>query len=318
MFLQQIRLYVRILILMSAISMVSVGCSSSKQQHTLDTPHTEASHSDVIQGHDEPNTHSETSGLETKEHHNTHTSNSGTTSTSLDDSAFEDYGTFEDYADHCDLPIKDPLEPWNRIWFHFNDFFYLQITKPLYKGYEIITPAFFRQGMRNLLYNLQTPIRLVNSLLQGKIGQAWVELGKFLVNTTIGAGGLIEVTENDKPRIPVDSQTADFGHTLSTWGVGEGIYLIWPILGPSTVRDTFGTIGDAVVGPFSWLVKPIGIVPIAYGLTTEVFLMFNKVNTIIDAYESITKSAIEPYIALRDAYVKYRRFNNHSLCRVQP
>lgn len=236
----------------------------------------------------------------------------------LNDSEFEDYGTFEDYDERCDEPIKDPLEPWNRFWFYFNDFFYLRITKPLYKGYEVITPDSFRQGLKNVLYNLQAPIRLVNSLLQGKIGQAWVELGKFMVNSTIGFGGFINITQKDKPLIPIEPDTANFGHTLAIWGFGEGIYLIWPILGPSTIRDTFGTIGDAAVGPFSWFVKPIGIVPLEYGLTTEVFLTFNKVNTVIDSYESITKSAIEPYVALRDAYVKYRRLNNGCICRVQP
>lgn len=236
----------------------------------------------------------------------------------LDDSEFEDYGMFEDYDERCDEPIKDPLEHWNRFWFYFNDFFYLRITKPLYEGYEVVTPASFRQGLRNVLYNLQTPIRLVNSILQGKIGQALVELGKFMVNSTIGFGGFVDITQNDKPLIPVDPDTADFGHTLAIWGFGEGVYLIWPVLGPSTVRDTFGTVGDAVVGPFAWFVRPIGIVPLEYGLTTEIFLTFNKVNTVIDAYESITKSAIEPYVALRDAYVKHRRLNNGCICRVQP
>lgn len=236
----------------------------------------------------------------------------------LNDHISDDEHLFEDYNENCDVPIKDPLESWNRFWFHCNDFLYLQILKPLYKGYEIITPSAFRQGLRNFMYHIQTPIRLLNSILQAKFGQAWVELGRFIINTTVGLGGFINVAQKDTPRIPINPESADFGHTLDCWGVGEGIYLIWPVLGPSTIRDTVGTIGDALVGPFSWLVQPIGIVPLEYGLTAEVLLMFNKSNTVIEMYESIVNSSIEPYIALRDAYVKYRRFNKKSICRVQP
>ncbi len=237
---------------------------------------------------------------------------------------------YDDYDEECDIPISDPLEKWNRIWFHFNDFLYMRIAKPVYTGYKAITPKALRIGVNNFFNNIQTPIRVINSLLQGKAGQAWVEFGRFIINSTVGLGGFINVAKKDKPRIPVDIQTADFGHTLSIWGFGEGFFIIWPVLGPSTVRDTFGMAGDIAMGPFFWLVEPIGIVPTLdsasssiafiskeYGITGDLYLNFNDLDSVLIPYESITKSAIEPYIALRDAYVKFRR-DKKKICKIQP
>lgn len=220
---------------------------------------------------------------------------------SVSDDAFEDYG------DETSEQISDPLEGWNRFWFRFNDVLLLDIIKPVYTGYAYVTPEDVRTGMGNVLYNLQAPIRLTNSLLQGKVGQAWVELGRFMINTTAGMGGVFDVARQSKPRIPVDDRGADFGQTLATWGIGEGIYLVWPILGPSTARDTVGTAGDLAASPFFWLVEPIGSIASIPAMSTDIGLRFNDMGKIINAYEAVTKGAIEPYIAARDAYVKYRR-----------
>lgn len=219
----------------------------------------------------------------------------------------EEDSFFEDYGEEHDFTVSDPLEPWNRFWFSFNDFLLLKLVKPLYSAYEFVTPQELRSGLSNVLYNGQAPIRIANRVLQGEFAQAWVELGRFIVNSTVGFGGLINVAQKDKPLVPMNEGTADFGQTLAKWGVGEGIYLVWPIFGPSTARDTVGLVGDYAASPFFWLVEPVGQVPFWTGLGVGAGLRFNNMKGVIDTYETLTKSAVEPYVAARDAYVKYRR-----------
>ncbi len=214
---------------------------------------------------------------------------------------------FEDYDDEFETPISDPLEGWNRMWFGFNDFFLLRVVKPVYTGYAYVTPEPIRNGISNAYHNLQAPIRMVNCILQGRFAEAWIELGRFIVNTTAGFGGVFDITRDKKPKVPVDGRDADFGQTLAAWGFGEGIYLVWPFFGPSTVRDTFGLVGDAAASPFFWSTEPVGPLDWEPVLGANLGFRFNDLGKTINAYETLTKSAIEPYIAARDAYVKYRR-----------
>ncbi len=166
---------------------------------------------------------------------------------------------FEDYDDDDVSDISDPLEGWNRFWFKFNDVMLLHVIKPIYTGYTTVTPQPVRTGISNAFHNLQTPVRLVNCVLQGRFGEAWVEFGRFIVNTTAGFGGVFDVAKQSKPLIPVDNRDADFGQTLGVWGVGEGIYLVWPIAGPSTVRDTVGMVGDWAASPLFWTSDPVSL-----------------------------------------------------------
>lgn len=214
---------------------------------------------------------------------------------------------FEDYDDDDIADIADPLEGWNRFWFKFNDVMLLHVIKPVYTGYTTVTPEPVRTGISNAFHNLQTPIRLANCVLQGRFGEAWVEFGRFIVNTTAGFGGVFDVAKQSKPRIPVDNRDADFGQTLGVWGFGEGIYLVWPIAGPSTVRDTVGMVGDWAASPLFWASDPIGPVQLEIALAASLGFRFNDIGPVIQTYETLTKSAVEPYIAARDAYVKYRR-----------
>ena len=100
---------------------------------------------------------------------------------------------FEDYDDDGVSDISDPLEGWNRFWFKFNDVMLLHVIKPVYTGYTAVTPQPLRTGLSNAFHNLQTPVRLVNCVLQGRFGEAWVEFGRFIVNTTAGFGGVFDV-----------------------------------------------------------------------------------------------------------------------------
>ena len=180
------------------------------------------------------------------------TSSVGAASVADSDSAFEDYDDEESET------IADPLEGWNRFWFGFNDVLLLKVVKPVYTGYTYITPSPVRTGLSNAFHNIQMPIRFLNCVLQGRFGEAWIEVGRFVVNTTAGFGGVFDVAKQSKPLIPVDNRDADFGQTLGVWGFGEGIYLVWPVVGPSTVRDTVGLAGDWTTSAFFWISEPIG------------------------------------------------------------
>ena len=216
------------------------------------------------------------------------------------DSEFEDYD--EDFAPLVD----DPWEGFNRAMFSFNDFLLLKVVKPVYHGYAAVTPDSMRSGLTNARHNLMMPIRFGNCLLQGRFGEAVIELGKFIVNSTAGFGGFADVTKGKQPKIPVGRE-ADFGQTLAVWGVGEGIYVVWPIIGPSTIRDTAGWLVDSGTSPYYWATEPTGKVAWLPALGSNVLLHLNDFGSSIETYETITQGAIEPYIAVRDAYVTYRR-----------
>jgi phospholipid-binding lipoprotein MlaA len=129
----------------------------------------------------------------------------------------------DDYADAPPQAIADPLEGWNRFWFGFNDVFYTGFFRPLYKTYAFVTPPELRAGLKNALANALFPVRFVNSILQGKFLAAGVEFGRFIVNSTLGMGGLINVTRDKKTIVPVDPDGADFGQTLGVGGMGPGV-----------------------------------------------------------------------------------------------
>lgn len=194
--------------------------------------------------------------------------------------------------------LPDPLEPWNRLVFTFNDRLYFWVMKPVSKGYNAVVPEGVRSSVRNFFHNLTMPVRFVSSLLQGKIRSASVELCSFSVNTTIGAAGLFDVA---REHFHMESQEEDLGLTLGFYGLGDGFYIIWPFLGPSSLRDTVGMVGDGF------------LTPVNYVGTTEEVLAVSSYEYVNDAslhtgeYEDLKDSAIEPYVALRNAYFQHRQ-----------
>lgn len=214
---------------------------------------------------------------------------------------------FEDYDDEPSDMAWDPLEPWNRFWFGFNDVLMLKIIKPVYTGYETVTPSFMRTGLSNLLHHIETPYRIISRMLQGEFGMAGVEFGRFMANSMAGFGGLIDVSSQKKPLVPFMEEGADMNQTFAIWGIPEGPYMVWPFFGPNTVRSTGGLLGQAAASPWVWAVEPVGPVNFWIGLGTDVGLRFNDVGRQLDTYEALTKSAVEPYSAMRDAYLKYQR-----------
>ena len=143
----------------------------------------------------------------------------------------------------------DPFEEFNRVVFGFNEALDAVILLPLANIYRFIFPKPIRNTFRSFMRNLNAPFILVNDLLQGEGARAGVTLNRFLLNSTLGLGGLFDVAKE----VGLPHHNEDFGQTLGVWGVGEGIYLVLPILGPSTVRDGFGKVGDAFMNPLNYV-----------------------------------------------------------------
>ncbi len=196
--------------------------------------------------------------------------------------------------------IADPVEPWNRAMYHFNDKLYFWVLKPVTKVYKRALPEGFRGLISNFYQNVKAPVRIVNNLLQGKPKYAGIELGRFLLNSTVGVGGLRDCATEC---FGIKGRDADFGQTLGRYGVGFGFYIVWPFLGPSSPRDTVGWVADRALTPTTYVTSQ-WISPISVGIYAH-----EKVNYLsfhIGDYEALKAAAIDPYVAMRDAYVQYR------------
>lgn len=208
-----------------------------------------------------------------------------------DDEEFEDLWEEEE-----DLVVPDPLEPVNRALFWVNDKLYFYLFKPIVRVYRVV-PEPARRSVSNFFSNLTTPVRFANSLLQFKFLDATNELGRFLVNSTLGVGGLFDIAGTEGGPKPKEE---DFGQTLGWYGVGQGFYLVLPVLGPSSLRDGIGKVTD-------WYIDPL-----AYTLTFEqrVGLTVVDKGTALsldrDTYEAIRKEQLDPYAFIRNAYFQHR------------
>jgi phospholipid-binding lipoprotein MlaA len=195
--------------------------------------------------------------------------------------------------------IADPLEPINRAFFLFNDKFYFWLLKPVASGYKAVLPQVVRVSVRNFFSNVSTPIRLVNCLLQAKFECGGTETIRFLLNTTIGIAGLFDPA---KTEFHIQKRETDFGATLGVWGIGPVIYFNWPILGPSSLRDTVGYVGDLFLDPTNYLITSTPI-----NLAIKSYYQVNETSLTLGEYEDFKEAALDPYIALKDAYYQYRQ-----------
>ncbi len=209
-----------------------------------------------------------------------------------------------DLDDYDVIPIQgiaDPLEPWNRFWFGFNDIFYMHIANPVYSAYDYVMPDQVQGGLSNFFNNLLFPVRFVNALLQGKVQLAGVEFGRFMINTTVGMAGFIDVAARHKTVVPYTRDGEDFGQTLGAWGVGQGFYVVWPILGPSSARGSVGTAVDFFIDPTFFLD------PTYISTGVRAGLEFNDLNSVLALYGDAKSVAVDPYVAMREAYAAYRK-----------
>jgi phospholipid-binding lipoprotein MlaA len=195
--------------------------------------------------------------------------------------------------------IPDPLEPFNRAMFHFNDKLYFWVLKPVAQGYNKVVPEPARVGVKNFFSNLKFPVRFVSCLLRADFKGAATQLGRFVVNTVWGVGGFLDPSSSEQLNIP--KQDADLGQTLGIYGVGQGFYIVWPVLGPSSARDSIGIAGDFFLYPVSY------ITPWYDWLAVRAYEEVNDASLSIGDYESLKEAAIDPYVAIRDAYHQYRQ-----------
>jgi phospholipid-binding lipoprotein MlaA len=195
--------------------------------------------------------------------------------------------------------IADPLEPVNRAFFKFNDRFYFWILKPVATGYKTVVPQDLRVGVRNFFSNVTTPVRLVNCLLQAKFKCGGNETVRFLVNTIFGLAGFLDTAKKD---FEIEKQEADFGQTLGVWGIGPAFFINWPILGPSSLRDSVGYVGDLFLDPQNYLITSTPV-----NLAIKSYDQVNETSLTLGEYEDLKEAALDPYIALKDAFHQYRQ-----------
>jgi len=194
--------------------------------------------------------------------------------------------------------IADPLEPLNRLFFHFNDKLYYWFLKPVARGYSAIVPEGIQISVRNFFDNLRAPTRAVNSLLQGEVKDSSVEVARFALNSTVGILGLGDFA---KDVLDLRSTREDTGQTLGFYGAGGGFYINWPFLGPSNFRDSLGMVGDAYLHPFIYLDSDWEVLA-----GVKVFERVNHAALTMGDYELFTETALDPYTAVKDAYQQYR------------
>jgi phospholipid-binding lipoprotein MlaA len=190
----------------------------------------------------------------------------------------------------------DPWQGWNRAMFNFNDRIDRWFLKPVAKGYKAVTPDPIEAGVSNIFSNIGEVPNVINGALQGDFKGAGYDTSRFLVNSTLGLGGLLDVAKH--MNLPADTPE-DFGQTLAAWGVGQGPYLVLPLLGPSTLRDTFSK-------PVDWYTDPTTYIDHD---RTEITL---KALSILDARAGLLELEKnitgDRYVFIRDVYLQRRAY----------
>ena len=209
------------------------------------------------------------------------------------------YGDFEEEP----TVVRDPLESVNRLTFKFNDFIYMNVVEHIAKCYQSVTPDSVERGASNFFKNLGYPTRLVSNLLQGRIKDGWLETERFTVNTTLGVVGVFPVANRFERLQSLSSE--DMGQAFGAWGIGEGPYLVLPLLGPSNVRDLVGLVGDRVINPLKEPSSVIGdsTAQTVYSVTDFVV----KSPTLMRTYSQMKNAAVDTYSSMKNGYSQMRR-----------
>jgi len=191
---------------------------------------------------------------------------------------------------------KDPYEGFNRAMFSVNEGIDV-VVKPVAQGYDTVTPRLVKAGIGNFFGNIADVWTALNNFLQGKGVAGVSDFGRVLVNTTIGIAGIFDVASE----MGFEKHSEDFGQTLGVWGVGDGAYLFWPVLGPRTTRDTFGVAVDMYADP----IPRIDNVPVRNTLMGLRFIDTRA--ALLPADKVVEQAAFDKYNYIRDAYLQNRR-----------
>ncbi len=196
--------------------------------------------------------------------------------------------------------INDPLEPMNRAIFDFNQALDKNAIRPVAIAYRDVVPEFARDGLHNALQNFGEPVVFLNKVLQGEPIAAIKTLLRFAANSTFGLGGFFDVAT---PRGVVRQQAGDFGATLYKWGIGDGPYLMLPLLGPSNPRDAVGFAVDTVSSPWGYIVD----IPTEASVGMFVFRGVDVRSRTVDATDELERNSVDYYATLRSVFRQYRQ-----------
>lgn len=192
---------------------------------------------------------------------------------------------------------RDPLEPLNRAMHAFNEDLDRTFVRPLARGYVKVLPEPVQHGISNVFFNARYPVTLVNNALQGKWTPALSDVGRFVLNTTVGIGGLLDPAT----AAGLDRHDEDFGQTLGKWGVPAGPYIVLPFLGPYTLRDGIGSFVDDFAEPRSYLEDD----STRYGLWAAD--KFDRRVRLLDA-DAVLERTGDSYAFIRSAYLQRREY----------
>jgi len=194
--------------------------------------------------------------------------------------------------------MPDPFEDYNRFMFDFNEGFYDNIMEPIVREYRDIVNEDIRMGISNIFANAMAPLKLVSSLLQGDVEKTGRVVGRTIINTTLGLGGMFDVASS---AFDIDDVNEDLDQVLGSYGVPTGPYVVLPLFGPSSVRNIFGRAGGMFLSPTFHFAPGVEV-----GGSLTVTEQINDTSFIVDDIEQLEESTIDKYESVRDFYGQYR------------
>ncbi|WP_416305740.1 VacJ family lipoprotein [Neptunicella sp. SCSIO 80796] len=202
-----------------------------------------------------------------------------------------DVNQTQQYADQ-----RDPFESYNRDMWSFNwDVLDKNILRPVSLSYAENMPSFARKGLYHFALNLEEPANVINNLLQGKVADSFISLGRFLLNSTFGLLGTLDVATD----AGIERRDESFAETLGVWGIGSGPFIMLPALGPSDARDSTGKVVEGVYYPFD--------LTLYLSLTTNVIKALEKRASFVDQ-EQLLRDAVDPYALIKNVYFQDQQF----------
>lgn len=206
-------------------------------------------------------------------------------------------GKIDEKSSKAQESAIDPFRPANRVVYSFNRFLDTAIFNPMIKTYRLIVPEPGRKMVTNAVKNIVSPITVVNAAAQGDVQTATDTFWRFVVNSTMGIGGLFDVAKEAGLE---EKKTEDFGQTLGKYGIAQGPYIVLPVLGPSTVRDTVGRVVDVFTSPFTYYLSDDALIAEA------AIVFFDSKERYHDSLESMDSISLDPYSAMRSLYLQHR------------
>lgn len=198
------------------------------------------------------------------------------------------------------MVINDPFEDQNRRVMAFNKVVDDAVIHPVVRGYRTVAPKPVRNGIRNFLQNLRTPVTLANQVLQGDIDGAGDVVVRGVVNTLLGVGGIFDIAGYEG----IEYEPEDFGQTLAVWGIDHGPYMVVPFIGPSSARDYMGYFADSYADPLRWYLFNVDEELLYAGKFSMEYIDLRE--SLMDTLTELEKSSIDYYAAVRSTYYQHR------------